>query len=104
MGLHTELRDAVDEGHSAVVQVLAEYEALPVEVEDTAVETANLLGGGSTPDFEFERQEGVEADEGHTLDRQTRKLAVEALGIDSVDACEEVQEEIRNHEAWGSKA
>lgn len=94
MGLHSDVREAVNESRDELIGVLASYNTIPVEDEE--VETANLLGGDTAPDFEFERQDGA-ADEEHTLDRQTRKLAVEKLGIDSLDDCEAVQDEIRNH-------
>ncbi|MDG5777521.1 hypothetical protein VB773_13365 [Haloarculaceae archaeon H-GB2-1] len=105
MGLHGELRDAVENGRDEVVQVLASYKAVPVEVEDSGVETADLLGGGSdTPDFELEKRGVEESEDDHLVDRQTRKLVVEALGVDSSEECEQVVEELERHDDWGAKA
>jgi hypothetical protein len=103
MGLHSELRDAVENERDDVVRVLASYQAVPVEVDDSEVETANLLGGGSeTPDFELEKRGVEESEDDHLVDRQTRKLVVEALGVDSAESCADVQDELENHEDWGA--
>lgn len=101
MGLHSELRDALEEDRSEIVRVLAEHRVLPEQVdEDEGVETASLLGGGKEVlDFQLVPDEGTAED--HNVDRQTRKLVVEDLGIDSAENCESVQEEIRSHENWG---
>lgn len=99
MGLHNELREGLDEDRDTIVEILARHHAVPAEVEENQVETANLLGGGSeTTDFQIRRYD--KEDEGQLVDRQTRKLVIEKLGIETVDDCENVVEEIKNHDAW----
>lgn len=99
MGIQEELKDALDEGRDDVVRVLAEHRILPEVAE---YETSDLLGGSTTPDFSFERQQ--ESGSEHVADRQTRRLVVDALGMTSEDDCEGVKDEIRNHDSWGARA
>ncbi|PSP83042.1 hypothetical protein BRC83_08385 [Halobacteriales archaeon QS_1_68_17] len=102
MGLQSELRDAMDEGYDEVVAVLARHKVVPVEAEAEKVETASLLGGGKEiTDFELEER-GEDRTMGDVVDRQTRKLTVEALGIETVEDCGKVQDEITSHEEWGT--
>ena len=102
MGIQKELTASLEEDRADIIRVLAEHRVLPVIVEDSEFGSSNLLGGSTTPDFSFERQ--GEAETEHVADRQTRSRVIDALGLDSEDRCEEVQKEIRSHEAWGASA
>jgi hypothetical protein len=99
MGIQEEITTALEEDREETISVLAEHRVVPVVVEDSEFGSSNLLGGTSTPDFSFERHSESETE--HVTDRQTRTRVIDALGLDSEDKCEEVQEEIRSHEAWG---
>lgn len=102
MGIQQELTTALEGSRAEIVQVLAEHRVLPVVVEDSEFGSSNLLGGTSTPDFSFERQDESETE--HVADRQTRSRVVDALGLDSEEKCAEVQTEIRSHEAWDTSS
>lgn len=105
MGFHTELTDALDDDRDAVVEVLAKYSVVPVEVEDSDFQTSNLLGGSSNPVFEFERREGASGDEqGKLVDRQRKGSLTDTLGITTVDDCQRVVEEIESHDEWAANA
>jgi hypothetical protein len=101
MGIQEDLKDAIEQGRNDVVRVLAEYRVLPVTVE-SATRSSDLLGGSKTPDFSFERQ--YESETEHVAARQTRRLVVDTLGMTSEAECEDVQEEIRDHDSWGARA
>jgi hypothetical protein len=99
MGIQEDLKNAIEQSRDEVVRVLAEHRVLPVT---TDYETSDLLGGSKTPDFSFERQ--YESETEHVADRQTRRLVVDALGMTSEADCDDVREEIQNHERWGVRA
>jgi hypothetical protein len=96
MGLQEELKDAIEQGREEVVRVLADHRVVPVVVEDSG--SSDLLGGSKTPAFSFERREGSGAE--RVADRQTRRLVVDTLGLESAADCEDTRSEIRNHEGW----
>jgi hypothetical protein len=94
MGFVDEVREAIDNGRDETVAVLASHHVVPAE--ESGQQTADLgLGGG--PAFELEK---TDAESTHTLDRQTEKLVLDALGIDDLDACEDTASEIRGHANW----
>ncbi|MFP4529779.1 MAG: hypothetical protein ACLFNC_00655 [Halodesulfurarchaeum sp.] len=91
----SELREAMDAGRAETIELLARTETVPVIDEDA--EVSNLLGGRTKPSFKL-----VEGGDVETVDRQTRQDVLNYLGVDDEDDLEPVQEEIRNHEAWGA--
>lgn len=96
MPIQQDLKDAVDQGRDDVVGVLAAYQVLPVAVESSG---STLLGKSKTPDFTFERE--TEGESQQVADRQTRVRVVDALGLRSEADCEQVREEIQDHDGWG---
>ena len=105
MGFHTELTDALAEDRDAVVEVLAKYSVVPVELEDSEFQTSSLMGGSSNPVFEFERREGASGDEqGKLVDRQRKGSLIDTLGIRTTEDCEQVVEEIESHDEWAANA
>lgn len=105
MGVHSELRDAIENSRADVIATLAKHKVLPVEVDETSgQETANLLGSSRKPEFQFEHYDEDAGEDDHVLDRQTRKLALDKIGVETVDDCEDVIEEIKNHDDWGKAA
>lgn len=96
MVVQNELRAAMETGRAELIEVLAQYKAVPIV--DEGQEVSTLLGGRTNTEFKLEEPGGVE-----TTDRQTRQEVLEHLGVDDEDDLPEVQEEIKNHEAWGQK-
>ena len=84
-------------GRDELVEVLAQYRAVPKVDED--VEVSGLLGGRTNTEFKLAEPGDVE-----TTDRQTRQDVLEKLGVKDAEDLPEVQEEIKSHEAWGEKA
>jgi len=103
MGVQTELREAVENDRDDVIRAMAAYKVIPVENEAQRVETASLLGGGGgdAPDFALEQQlDGASK----IQDRHTRKLVMEAIGVETAEDRDAAEKEIRDHPDWGSKA
>ncbi|MDZ7849560.1 MAG: hypothetical protein U5K70_01665 [Halodesulfurarchaeum sp.] len=97
MVVQNELREAMERGRDALIEVLAQYRAVPKVDED--VEVSSLLGGRTNTEFKLSEPGDVE-----TTDRQTRQEVLEVLGVDDEDDLEPVQEAIKNHDAWGELA
>ena len=97
MVVQNELRQAMESGRDELVEVLAQYRAVPKVDED--VEVSGLLGGRTNTEFKLAEPGDVE-----TTDRQTRQDVLEKLGVNDEEDLPEVQEEIKSHEAWGEKA
>ena len=91
------LREGMEGGRDALIEVLAKYRAVPKV--DEGVEVSSLLGGRTNTEFKLNEPGDVE-----TTDRQTRQEVLEVLGIDDEADLEPVQEAIRNHDAWGELA
>jgi hypothetical protein len=101
MAIATELRQALDESRDELVRVMASYKVVPVESEAEQETATGLLGGGGeTHDFNLEQWGDIDT---KLADRQTRKLIVEKLGVDTAEDCQAVQDEIENHEDWGAQ-
>jgi len=101
MAIATELKQALDENRDELVRVMAAYKVIPVESEaEQETATGLLSGGGETHDFNLEQWGDIDT---KLADRQSRKLIVEQLGVNTAEDCAAVQEEIQNHEAWGSR-
>lgn len=96
MVVQNELREAMETGRDELIEVLAQYQAVPRVDED--VEVSSLLGGRKNTEFKLAEPGDVE-----TTDRQTRQEVLEALGINDAEDLPPVQEEIKSHEAWGEK-
>lgn len=94
MVVQSELREAMAAGREETIELLARTETVPVVDEDA--EVSDLLGGRKKPSFKLVEEGAVE-----TVDRQTRQDVLNFLGIDDEADLEPIQEEIRNHEAWG---
>ncbi|SDX63325.1 hypothetical protein [Halobellus clavatus] len=92
MVIQDDIKDALDEGRSELVRVLATNRALPTVVAESS--GSDLLGS-STPTFRIETPDGTSV-----ADRQTRSQVVDALELRSEDDCEAIREEIRGHDAW----
>ncbi|MFP4529778.1 MAG: hypothetical protein ACLFNC_00650 [Halodesulfurarchaeum sp.] len=97
MVVQNELREAMETGRDALIEVLAKYRAVPRVDED--VEVSSLLGGRTNTEFKLAEPGDVE-----TTDRQTRQEVLEVLGVDDEDDLPSVQSEIESHEAWGELA
>lgn len=100
MVVQSELREAIEAGREETIEVLAQYQTVPVIDEN--VETSSLLGGRAAPPFKLEER-SEEGGSVETVDRQTRKVVLDTLGIEEEDDLPPVQEEIESHEAWGEK-
>ena len=100
MVVQSEIRDAIEAGREETIAVLAQYQAVPV-VDENA-QTSDLLGGRKKPAFKLEERGEAETP-GETVDRQTRQDVLDLLDIVEADDLPPVQEEIKNHEAWGEK-
>ncbi|MDR5656479.1 MAG: hypothetical protein ACQEQJ_05140 [Halobacteriota archaeon] len=96
MVVQNELRTAMEASREDLIEVLAQYQAVPVV--DDGQEVSSLLGGRTNTEFKLEEPGGVE-----TTDRQTRQEVLEHLGVEDEQDLEPVQEEIKNHQAWGEK-
>ncbi|AOW80926.1 hypothetical protein HTSR_1757 [Halodesulfurarchaeum formicicum] len=96
MVVQNELRTAMETSREDLIEVLAQYQAVPVV--DDGQEVSSLLGGRTNTEFKLEEPGGVE-----TTDRQTRQEVLEHLGVEDEQDLEPVQEEIKNHQAWGEK-
>ncbi|RLM59814.1 hypothetical protein DVK02_03540 [Halobellus sp. Atlit-31R] len=92
MAVQDEIKDAVDDGRTTLVRVLAEHGVLPTVVESGG---SNLGGLSASPTFRIETPDGTSV-----ADRQTRSQVVDALGLQSADDCDLIREEIRSHDAW----
>lgn len=97
MVVQNELREAMESGRDALIEVLAQYRAVPRVDED--VEVSSLLGGRTNTEFKLAEPGDVES-----TDRQTRQEVLELLGVADEEDLEPVQEAIKSHEAWGEKA
>jgi|APHM01.1.fsa_nt_gi hypothetical protein len=97
MVVQNELREAMESGRDALIEVLAQYRAVPRVDED--VEVSGLLGGRTNTEFKLAEPGDVES-----TDRQTRQEVLETLGVTDEADLEPVQEAIKSHEAWGEKA
>jgi hypothetical protein len=95
MVVQSELRDAMESGREETIELLARTETVPVIDEEA--EVSDLLGGRKKPSFKLVEHDGVE-----TVDRQTRQDVLNFLDVDDEDDLEPVQEEIKNHDAWGA--
>lgn len=94
MVVQSELREAMAAGREETIELLARTETVPVVDEEA--EVSDLLGGRKKPSFKLVEQGDVE-----TVDRQTRQDVLNFLDVDDEDDLEPIQEEIKNHEAWG---
>jgi hypothetical protein len=100
MVVQSEIRDAMAAGRAETIKVLAQYQAVPV-VDENA-QTSDLLGGRKKPAFKLE-ETGEAETPGETVDRQTRQDVLDLLDVVEEADLPPVQEEIKNHEAWGEK-
>lgn len=97
MVAQNELREAMEQGRDALVEVLAQYRAVPVV--ENEVEVSSLLGGRTNTEYKLAEPGDIE-----TTDRQTRQEVLEILGVEDEADLPPVQTEIESHEAWGQKA
>lgn len=96
MVAQNELREAMETGRDELIEVLAQYQAVPKV--DEGVEVSSLLGGRTNTEFKLAEPGDVE-----TTDRQTRQEVLEVLGVEDEEDLPPVQEAIKSHEAWGEK-
>jgi len=97
MVVQSELREAMEAGREDLIEVLAQYRAVPRVDED--VEVSGLLGGRTNTEFKLAEPGDVES-----TDRQTRQEVLEVLGVSAAEDLPPVQEAIETHDAWGEKA
>lgn len=95
MAVQADVKAALEADRDDLIRTLAEYRLLPTVVDRGG--GSNLLGKSASPTVKLEAQ----SEETGTVDRQTTVRVVDALGLDSEDACEAVAEEVRSHDAWG---
>lgn len=95
MAVQADVKAALEGEREELIRVLAEHRLLPTVVDRGG--GSNLLGKSTSPTVKLEPQSA----ETGTVDRQTTVRVVDALGLDTEDACESVAEEIRAHDAWG---
>lgn len=95
MGVQADVKAAIEGGRDDLIRVLAEHRLLPAAVERSGEAGSSLLGKRKAPTVRLERD-----GEAGVVDRQTTVRVVDALGLDSASACEQVEAEIRDHPAW----
>lgn len=88
MGVQADVTAALAGDREDLIRVLADHELVPVVVDRGG--GSSLLGKKASPSIKLEPQ----SDETGTIDRQTTVRVVDALGLDSAEACEAVREEI----------
>lgn len=93
MAVQADVKDALEGDRADLVRVLADHRLVPTPVDRGG---SDLLDRSTSPTVTLDPQ----SEEAGNVDRQTTVRVVDALGLDSEEACEAVAEEIRNHEAW----
>lgn len=95
MAVQDDVTTALEGDREDLIHALAANRLVPIVV-DRGGESA-LLGKRVAPTIKLKPQ----STDAGTVDRQTTARVVDALGLDSEEACEAVREEIEDHEAWG---
>lgn len=95
MAVQADIKTALEGDRDDLIRTLAEYRLVPTVVDRGG--GSSLLGKSASPTVKLDPQ----SDATGTVDRQTTVRVVDALGLDSEDACEAVAEEVRSHDAWG---
>lgn len=92
MAVQVEVEAALEEDRDDLIRVLAEHQLVPTVDRGGG---SSLLGKKASPTVTLEAR----SDQTGSVDRQTTVRVVDALGIDSADACEAVRED-RAYSAW----
>ena len=91
MGVQADVTAALEGDREDLIGALAEHQLVPVVVDRGG--GSSLLGKRASPSIKLEPQ----ADDSGTVDRQTTVRVVDALGLDSEEACEAVRQEIEDY-------
>lgn len=95
MAVQADVKAALEGDRDELIRVLAQYRLVPSVVDRGG--GSSLLGKQAAPTVKLEAQ----SEETGTVDRQTTVRVVDALGLDSADACDAIADEVRSHDAWG---
>lgn len=95
MAVQDDVTTALGGDREDLIRALASNRLVPVVVDRGG--ESGLLGKRVAPAIKLAPQ----STDAGTVDRQTTVRVVDALGLDSEEACEAVREEIEGHDAWG---
>jgi hypothetical protein len=95
MAAQADVKAALEGDRDDLIRALAAHRLVPTVVDRGG--GSSLLGKSASPTVKLEPQSA----ETGTVDRQTTVRVVDALGLDSEDACRAVAEEVQSHDAWG---